>query len=102
MNDIGRSFESADGADHLADLTVEVEVCPDGKGDAAVIPGDELAPVQLPLDLVVLAQMLDDAHLGRLLGLDEARGISPCHLGQRLLRDHAQVVVVVQKSSIHS
>ena len=83
------------------DLSLVVEVGSDGERYAAVVSGDILALVKLPLDLVVLAQVLDDAHLGRLLGLRQTLGVAARDLRQSLGRNDAQVVVVVEKSPIH-
>ena len=97
-----RSLISAHRTDHLADRALVVDMRSDGERDPSVVFGDILAPVQLLFYLVVLRQVFDDAHLSRLLGLDEAFAVAPRHLGKGLLGDDAQIIRIVQKSSVHS
>jgi len=90
-----RSLVSAHGADDLADSFLVVDVCPRGKGYPPVVFGDVFAPVQLPFYLVVSGQVLDDAHLGGFLRLNESVVVAPRHLRKGILSDNSQIIRIV-------
>ena len=99
---IRRRLVSADGTDHFVDLPLIIDMHTHGIGNAPVVWGDIFPLGQLLFDLVILGKPLHERHLGRLLGLQEAFFVAACELCEGFRCDQPQIVVVVEKTSVHT
>ena len=92
---------STDGTYNLMNLSVEIDVYTYGIGNTPIIFGNIFTLGKFLFNLIVLGQVLHNAHLGRFFRLDEAVFVSPCQLGKSLRGDYPQIVIVIEKTSVH-
>ena len=76
-------------------LPIEVDVNAYGIGDTPIVVGNILSLGKLFLHLVVLREVLHNAHLCRLLSLNKAFIVATSELLQSLLSDDTQVVAII-------
>ena len=83
------------------DLSFEVDMHAHGIGDAPVVVGDTLSFGQFFLDFVVLREIFHDRCLGRFFRPDKVFAVTAGKLCEYFGRDDTQVIVVIEKPSIH-
>nr|WP_270230117.1 hypothetical protein [Phocaeicola coprocola] len=71
---------AADGAYHLMDLSLEIDMHTHGIGNSTVVFGDIFSFCKFLFNLVVLRQIFHNAHLRRFFRLDESCIIAPREL----------------------
>ena len=92
---------TAHGADDLVYLPLEIDMHAHGIGDAPIVIGDVFPLGEFLFHFIVFREIFHDRHLGRLLRLNEAVVVAPCKLRESLRRDDTQIVVVIEKTSVH-
>ena len=101
INGRRRLAVAANGANHLMDLPVKIDVNAYRIGNSSVVFGDILSFGKFLLYFVVLGKVFHNRHLCRFLRLNEAVVVAASELRKGFCRDDTQIVVVIEKTSVH-
>ena len=83
------------------DLPVKIDVNAYRIGNSSVVFGDILSFGKFLLYFVVLGKVFHNRHLCRFLRLNEAVVVAASELRKGFCRDDTQIVVVIEKTSVH-